>query len=121
MIDWMFAILLIMAFMLIVLIIQYHDDSFWGAMFTVIDIVLWFLLAVTNFEMESPTFQYNTTLSAYEPHLVIFSSKVASEMMYFFYMMALIMFIFFIGYYLFAPMYEVVTGKKWTKKEKDKD
>jgi len=114
-IDWMFAIFLVMAFILIVLIIQYHDDPFWGGMFTILDVVVWFLLASTVLEMESPTFQYNTTLTAYEPALVIFTSKVAPEMVYFFYMMAIIMFVFFVGYFLFDPMYRLVTGKSFKK------
>jgi hypothetical protein len=113
MIDWMFMIFLIMAFMLIILIIQYHDDPFWGGMFTVLDIIVWFLLAATVLEIESPSYIYNSTLGAMEPQLFKYTSTVAPEMVYFFYMMACIMIVFFVGYFLFSPIYELVTGKKW--------
>ena len=119
MIDWMFAIFLLMAFLLIVLIIQYHDDVFWGAMFTILDIVMWFVLAASVLEIEAPTFMYNSTIGAYEPVLKSFYSVIAPELLYFFYMMAIIMVIFFVGYFMFAPLYKVVTGKKFERKKKE--
>jgi hypothetical protein len=116
----MFAIFLLIAFILIVLIIQYHDDPFWGGMFTVLDIVLWFFLAATVLEIESPSYMYNVTTGGMNPILYRYTSTVAPELVYFFYMMAAIMIVFFVGYFMFAPVYEVVTGKKWSKhKHKD--
>lgn len=112
MIDWMFAIFFILAFIMIVLIIEYHNDKFWGAMFTVLDIVIWFILAVSVLEIETPSMQYNATSGAYESVMMAYTSNVAPELVYFFYMMALIMFVFFVGYFMFAPVYELVTGKK---------
>ena len=117
MIDWMFAIFLLMAFILIILIITYHDDAFWGGMFTVLDIIIWFILAVTVFQIESPSYTYNNTTGVMQPTLSRYVSIVSPEMMYFFYMMAIIMTVFFVAYFMFAPLYELATGKKWNRKK----
>lgn len=111
MIDWLFALLLIFAFIMIILIINYHDDPFWGGMFTILDIVLWFILASSVLVIETAGYQYNNTTGVMEPALIPMTSTVAPEMVYFFYMMAIIMIIFFCGYFLFAPVYKLMTGK----------
>jgi hypothetical protein len=113
MIDWMFMLFLIMAFILIILVIQFHEDPFWGGMFTILDIVLWFVLASTVLVIETPSYRFNATSGAMESYLFSYTSIIAPEMVYFFYMMGLIMLVFFVGYFMFAPVYEVVTGKKW--------
>lgn len=115
MIDWMFAIFLLIAFVLIILIIQYHDDPFWGGMFTILDIIIWFLLAALVLEIETPYEMFNATSGNMETGIHVYTSRVAPELMYFFYMMAIIMTVFFVGYFMFAPIYEVITGKKWSK------
>jgi hypothetical protein len=84
-------------------------------MFTVLDIVMWFLLAATVLEIESPSYMYNVTTGGMDPTLYRYTSTVAPELVYFFYMMAVIMIVFFVGYFMFGPVYEVVTGKKWRK------
>lgn len=112
MIDWMFAIFFILAFIMIVLIIEYHDDKFWGAMFTILDIVIWFILASTVLLIESPSMRYNATSKAYESVMMAYTSNIAPALVYFFYMMAIIMTVFFVGYFMFAPIYELATGKK---------
>ena len=112
MIDWLFAIFFILAFILILLIIEYHDDPFWGGMFTILDIVLWFILASTVLMIESPSYQYNATSGVMEPVMLGYTSNIAPELVYFFYMMAMIMTVFFVGYFLLEPLYRLVTGKK---------
>ena len=71
MLDWMFMIFLIIAFILIVLAIQYHDDPFWGGLFTVLDIIMWILLASTVLEIESPAYIFNTTTAVSYTHLTL--------------------------------------------------
>jgi hypothetical protein len=47
-----------------------------------------------------------------EPIMMGYTSTVAPELVYFFYMMAAIMTIFFVGFFLFAPIYKLITGKR---------
>lgn len=116
MIDWIFAILLIFAFLLMVLSIVYHDDTFWGGMFTILDIVMWFFLAVNIPLVETPAYQYNATTGSMESTLYSYTSVVAPELILLFYLFAIIMVVYFVGYFMFAPMYELITGKKWKDK-----
>jgi len=111
MIDWMFAIFFIIAFILMILAIDFRDHPFWGGMFTILDIVMWFILAPSVLVIETPSYEYNQTLGAMQPKLVGYTSDVAPYLVYFFYLMALIMIIYFVGYFLFTPFYNLVTGK----------
>ena len=117
MIDWMFAIFIMITFLFMYLAVEHHDDTFWGAMFTIIDIILWFFLSATVLEMETTYQIYNATTGNIETGIQIATSKIAPELVYMFYMFAAIMMVYFVGYFMFAPIYEVITGKKWSKRK----
>jgi len=113
MLDWIFAIFFLLAFLLMILSIEYRDHPFWGGIFALLDIVLWFILASSVLVIETPAYQYNATLGVMQPTLVEYTSSVAPYLVYFFYMMALIMLVYFVGYFLFTPLYNLVTRKRW--------
>lgn len=114
MIDWMFIMFIVMAIIFMLLSIEYHDKGkFWCVTFTIVDTVIWFLLAASVLEIETTYQMYNVTSGNIETGSQIFTSKVAPEMLYFFMMMGSIMMIYGIGYIMGPLIYETVFKKKW--------
>jgi len=95
MIDWMFIIILMFAFIFMLFSIVF-EDKFWKTTFIVVDIFLWFLLAATVMEIEIPYTAYNATSGQLEDGYHVFTGKVGVYLPYFFAMFASIMIIFFV-------------------------
>jgi len=113
MIDWMFIMFVLMAIMFMMLAIQYHDKSiFWCTTFTLIDTVIWFLLAASVLEIEMPYALYNVSSNNVETGIQIYTSKVAPEMVYFFMLMGTIMMIYGVGYILGPTIYKTLFKRK---------
>jgi len=107
MFDWLYIIFIILAVLFLFLAIEYHDNQFWCGMFSVLDISVWFLLAATVFETETSYQLYNATSGNIESGIYITTSKVAPELMYFFYMMAIIMTIYLTAFVVFPAIYDL--------------
>jgi len=82
MLDFIFAILLIAAIILLIIASQ-ADSELWADMFLTIDVFFWYFLAASGFEIEVPYSLYNSSSSTIESGLNIVSSKISPEMMYF--------------------------------------
>lgn len=96
MFDWLFVMLLVIAFVLMILSIDKYNekDYFWAFTFCLICTVLWFLLAASVLEIEQSYTMYNATSHQIESGVSIVTSKIAPEMVYLFQLPGIIMFIF---------------------------
>ena len=102
MIEWLFIILVILAFVFMALAIEFRDDLFWGMTFTLLSITTWFILAASVMEIEIPYQAFNSTSGQVETGYQVFSGKTSPQMVFFFIMMASIMIIYFVKF-LFGP------------------
>lgn len=93
MFDWLVIIFIIMAILFMFASIEKmrERDWFWSFIFTLLCTVIWFILAASILEVETPYEMYNATSGQIETGIHTVTSKVAPEMVYFFQMMALIM------------------------------
>ena len=102
MIDWLTALFIIMGllFMFAAFEKMRENDWFWSFILTLLSTVIWFILAASILETETPYQLFNATSGNIETGVHTYSSKVSPEMVYFFQMMAIIMFLFniFVSY-----------------------
>jgi membrane-bound ClpP family serine protease len=63
MLDWIFALFILLAFIMIILAIMYRDiDPYWNFLFIIISTILWFILALLNTEGIQTAYSiYNST------------------------------------------------------------
>jgi len=78
-------------FLLIAVEKMREKDWFWSFVFTLLDTVIWFILAASILEVETPYEMFNATSGQVETGIHTVNSKVAPEMVYFFQMMGLVM------------------------------
>lgn len=100
MLETMWIILFIVAIILMFIIadLEYNDfPYYWPLMFTLLDVIVWFVLAASIFEIEKPWSMYNVSSSNIETGIHIVSSKVSPEMSMFCTMMGVAMSMYF-GY-----------------------
>ena len=102
MVDWLFIMFLVIAFLLTLLVLILDLEFFWKTTFVMIAIVLWFLLAASIMEIEIPYTAFNSTSGQIETGSHIFSSKISPYIVYFFQMIAIILMIYFVAY-IFGP------------------
>jgi hypothetical protein len=107
MIEWMEIILIFMALSFLFSSIKMHEDFFWGAILAFWSIILWFILATSILEMETPYQIYNATSGNIETGLQVYTFKTAPEMIYLFYLFAIVTTIYFTVYYIFIPVYNM--------------
>jgi len=95
MIDWLIIIFIIMAILFLLVAVEKMRDRdwFWSFIFTLLDAIIWFILAASILEVEESYQMFNATSGNVETGIHTVTSKVAPEMVYFFQMMALIMFV----------------------------
>lgn len=91
----MFIIILALAFIFMLLAIEF-EDTFWKNVWILLDIVLWFFLAVSVMEIEIPYQFYNATSGQLETGYQVFTGKVGVYLPYFFVMFASIMMVYFV-------------------------
>lgn len=116
MLTTLWIILLIVAIILILVIadLDYHDyPIYWVAMLSILDTIVWFLLAASVFELEEPWSSFNATSGFVEHGITIVTSKVSPEVMYFCLMMAACMMLYdtYAILTLFRELYDEYTGK----------
>jgi|GEM_PF-5000387 len=100
MLETIWILLLIIAIILIIVVaeLEYNDfPYYWGLMLTLLDTIIWFVLAASVFEIEKPWQMYNVSSNQIETGIHIVSSKVSPGMSYFCLMMAIAMSLYF-GY-----------------------
>ena len=110
MLETIFILLLIFAILLIILAIEYHDNPYWELVFIVLDIPLWFILALSNMQIERPWEMYNVSSNQIETGIHIVSSPVSPYLTYFFMGIGLVMMIYMIVV-IWGSFYE----KSWRK------
>jgi len=95
MLDWLMIIFVIMGILFLLIAVEKmkEHDWFWSFIFVLLDTVIWFILAASILEVEVPYEMYNATSGQIETGIHTVTSKVAPEMVYFFQMMAVIMFV----------------------------
>lgn len=104
MLEVMWYLLFIVAIILIVFIIIFEYDEYpfyWGMMFSILDTIIWFLLAASVFETEITWVLQNATSGNIESGVSIVTSKVSPELSYFCIMMGVIMMVYS-AYYVFT-------------------
>lgn len=115
MLDWMFVCILFLAILLFVILVLIGDEIQiqWILGLIILDMVLWWSLAASNFEIEIPYEIYNATSGNIELHYHIFTSKSSPTLYYVFISPAVIMFI-----YLNYRVFDIILN--WWKKVKSK-
>jgi len=93
----MFIILLIFAIILMLFSVQSENHPFWNIVAGIISIPLWFILGLTNMEIEIPYQIYNSSSSSIEVGVHNFTSPISPFLTYFFMGIGLVMFIYIIA------------------------
>jgi len=106
--EIIFILLFMMAILFILLAIDNHDNAFWELVFIVMDIPLWFILALSNMEIERPWEMYNVSSSQIETGIHTVTSPISPYLTYLFAGVGLIMMVYMIVV-LFGSFYE----KNW--------
>ena len=87
MLDWMFMLFILIAVIFIFLsIITREEESYWKILFITLSTVIWFILALTNLNIETPYTFYNSTSGNTE---MSYSSYVTEESIYLSYLFGL--------------------------------
>lgn len=92
--DWMFIVLTFVSFILLFLSVEYYREKvyFWSFVFSFVSFILFIVLGVAGLEIEIP---YTTVIDdAVVSGVHIVTSKTSVALLYFFNLMAVIMFIF---------------------------
>jgi len=106
MLDWLFALLIILAFLMIMLAIVFRDsdEPFWNIVLIAISATLWFVLALFNAGgIETAYTFYNVTTGTTELQYDVYATEPMLYLTYFFGLMGVLCFIYLIvtifGYY----------------------
>lgn len=96
MLDYLVVVFILLAFIFMFLGIENfkEKDYYWSFVCTLISIFIWFLLSASILETEAPWEMFNGTSGNIETGVNVYASKIAPELVYFFYMMAMINIIF---------------------------
>lgn len=86
-------------------------DYFWGFITTLVGTVIWYICAASIMETEIAYQLFNATSGNIETDIQVASSKIAPEMLYFFYMMATIMFLLNVTV-LFTGLWDYIKKRK---------
>lgn len=122
MLDWMFILLLIMAVLFMLLSVEKHEDFFWCITFSLVDIVLWYILSGAVLEIEVPYQIYNISSGAIETGVDKITTETNIALTNLFQMFAFIMMVFSVVYSMIVPVISVLRqyGIIKTPKKKNK-
>ena len=98
MIDWVFVLLLMMAFIFVGLSILRDNGFFWNTVFILVSIILFLVLAGGIMDIETPYQMYNATSGNIETGYHHFYKVEMVYLSYLFYMFAVIMVIYNVAY-----------------------
>ena len=98
MLDWMFMLLLITAILFIILCLKTDEkkEPYWKILFISLAVVLFFILALSNLNIQTPYTFYNSTSGDTEMKYDIFVDEASTYLSYFFALMALLCMIYII-------------------------
>lgn len=117
MLEVLWYFLFIIAIMLIIIIayMEYDEDFpiYWPLMFTLLDTIIWFILAGAVFELEIPWEMFNVTSGNIETGIHTVTSKTSPEISYFCNMMGTVMMIYgiYAFFTMFRELYDERTGR----------
>lgn len=81
MFDFVFAIMIIAAFIILFLATQ-AEDEFWATFYMIIDTVIFYFLAASSWEIETIYTMFNATSGNIESGIAISTSKIGEAVFY---------------------------------------
>lgn len=105
---WYFLFMIAIVLIVIIAYMEYEGDFplYWPLMFTLLDTIIWFVLASAVFELEIPWEMYNVTSGNIETGIHMVTSKTSPEISMFCLMMAIIMMAY--GVYAFLSTFKIL-------------
>ena len=100
MLDWMFILLFIFAFLMLILAISEEDNPFWNIIGSLVSAILWIILGISQMEIEIPYTAINSA-DVIVTGVHTYTSPISPYLTYFFIAMFWISFI-----YLFAMIWD---------------
>ena len=113
MLDWMFAIIIVLAVMLFLIVFLYEKNMSpqWLMGFIILDIVIWWSLAFANFQIEQPYEIYNVSSAQIETGFHYIYSTSSPAVFYIFLAFGIIMFVY-MSYFVFMTVLDKVKKMK---------
>jgi len=97
MLDWMFMLFVVIAVIFIFLSITLSENEpFWKILFITLSSVMWFILALSNLNIETPYTLYNSTTGITEMEYSPYIDEGSLYLTYFFGLMAVLCMIYLI-------------------------
>lgn len=96
MLETIFILLLIFAILLIIFSIEYEGNAYWNLVSLVLATPLWFILGLSNMEIERPYEIYNISSSSIETGVHTVTSPISPYLTYFFAGVGVILMIYLI-------------------------
>lgn len=111
MLDWMFISILFIAIIILLLIMLYQNtlSDFWLLALIIFDMVLWWMLAMVNTEIEIPYQMYNATSGNIETGYQRFSSLISPTLIYVFSVPAILLLCYFV-YNMYLIVKKAIKG-----------
>jgi len=110
MLDWLFIMLLVISILLVLLSVEFDLGIYWNTVFIIVSILLFFILAASVMDIESPYSIYNATSGNIETGYHTVQSDVSPYLSYLFMLFGVVMVIYFVGYIFVPAIY-----KKWMR------
>lgn len=97
MLEIIFILLLVFAILLIIFSLEYEGNPFWNLVSIAFSAMLWFVLALSNMEIERPYVLYNASAGVIQEGIHTVSSPVSPFIVYIFAGMGVIMTLYLIA------------------------
>jgi len=97
MLDWMFVILFVFGILLILISIGNDDNPFWNLTPLVMAIPLFFILGLSNMEIEIPYQMFNSSSGMIETGIDVATSKISPWLSYLFMGIGIVLMIYLIA------------------------
>jgi len=111
MLDWLFIILLVLAILFVLISIEFDLGIYWNIIMILSSIIIFFTLAASVMDIESPYSIYNATSGNIETGYHVTQSSISPYISYLFMFFGAVMLIYFVGY-VFIP---VILKNKWLR------
>ena len=121
MLDWLFAMLLVMAILFLMLsIFMPEKETYWRIMFCVLSMTVWFLLAFYNLDIETAYPCYNSTTGN---TTLVFNTYLDDKAIYLTYVFSMIglLCIIYLLILIFGEYYEYMDKKNKKIDEENSD
>jgi len=94
MLETIWILLFIFAILLLIMAIEYRNNRYLELVFLSIDIILWFILALSNMKIERPWEMYNVSSNQIETGTHVVTSSVSPYLTYIFSGIAIVVLIY---------------------------